>query len=382
MKIRVLHVIDHLGYGGAPVVVKNITEKLYVEHIETLVCALRTNPEAMSIKAKLISLTYHKYNPFAFLKIAKLCKQHEIDIIHAHLQKSIISCLLAGFLCDAKIIIHEHGPIFRHGTGCIYRLLLKLLAKKASVAIGNSKATIEALKQTAGFAEQSTYVVPNFVDFDRFDHTLYGGTAFQAVNQSHGQDARATNARDTLGITEDKKIIGFVGRLDSCKGVDLLINAAAILRKKDPLYHLVIVGHGAQRNRLEQLVLQLGLQENVTFTGLCKNPAEVISAFDIAVVPSRREAFGIAAIEFMRMKIPVIASPVGGLLEVVQHNETGILLDDLGAENIALAVTSLMQDNALREKLIENAEFFSRKFDGAEQLKQITDIYEKLCPKT
>jgi glycosyltransferase involved in cell wall biosynthesis len=362
MKIRVLHVIDHLGYGGAPVVVKNIAERLDTEHIETFVCALRTNPEALPIKTRLISLTYHKYNPLAFLKIAKICKQHNINIIHAHLQKSIISCLLAGFFCNAKIIIHEHGPIFRKGTGCIYRLLLKLLARKASVAIANSKATIEALKQTTQFDEQPAYVVTNFVDFTRFDHTLY----------DHQK------ARDSLGIAEDKKIVGFVGRLDNCKGVDLLIKAAAILCKKDPQYHFVIVGHGALTKQLEQLVLQSDLKEYVTFTGLHKNPAEVISVFDIAVVPSRREAFGIAVIEFMRMKIPVIASPVGGLLEVVQHNKTGIFLDDLNADSIARAISSLMQNKSLREQLTENAELFSRKFDGAEQLKQITDIYKKL----
>jgi len=354
MKIRVLNVIDHLGYGGAPVVVKNIVERLSSEDIETFVCALRTNPKAMPIKTTLISLTYHKYNPFAFLAIAKLCKEHEIDIIHAHLQKSIISCLLAGFLCDAKIIIHEHGPIFRRGTGCIYRLLLKVLATKASIAIANSQATKSVLNQTAGFAKESIYIVSNFIDFARFDHTLYD----------------KGKARDTLGIAENKTVVGFVGRLDSCKGVDLLINAAAILCKKDQRYHFVIVGEGAQ----------LGLKEKVIFTGLCRNPAEVIKALDIAVVPSRREAFGIAAIEFMRMKIPVIASPVGGLAEVVQHNKTGILLDSLNAENIADAVNTLMQDNSLRESLIENAEVFSRKFNGAEQLKQITSIYEKLCP--
>jgi glycosyltransferase involved in cell wall biosynthesis len=80
----------------------------------------------------------------------------------------------------------------------------------------------------------------------------------------------------------------------------------------------------------------------------------------------------------MRMKIPVIASPVGGLLEVVQHNKTGIFLDDLNADSIARAISSLMQNKSLREQLTENAELFSRKFDGAEQLKQITDIYKKL----
>ena len=364
MKIRVLHVIDHLGYGGAPFIVKNIAEKLDTEYIETFVCALRTNPEPLPIKTKVISLKYNKYNPFAFLTIAKLCKQHDINIIHAHLQKSIICSLLAGFLCNAKIIIHEHGPIFRRGTGCIYRLLLKLLAKKASIAIANSKATIEALKEIAQLDEQSAYVVTNFVDFARFDHTLYD----------------RQKARDSLGITEDKKVVGFVGRLDICKGVDLLIKAAAMLCKKDPQYHFVIVGHGGQRKNLEQLVLQLGLKENITFTGLHKNPAEILSAFDIAIVPSRREAFGIAAVEFMRMKVPVIASPVGGLLEVIKHNKTGIFLDNLSADSIARAIYSLMQDSSLRKQLIENAELSSRKFDGAEQLKQITDIYKKLCP--
>jgi glycosyltransferase involved in cell wall biosynthesis len=364
MKIRVLHVIDHLGYGGAPFVVKNMAERLDAEHIETFVCALRTNPEPLPIKTKVISLKYHKYNPFAFLTIAKLCKQHDINIIHAHLQKSIICSLLASFFCNAKIIIHEHGPIFRQGTGCIYRLLFKLLAGKASVAIANSMASMEALKQTAQLDEQAIHVVTNFVDFARFDHTLY--------------DRR--KARDTLGIAENTKVIGYVGRLDICKGVDLLIKAAAMLYKKDPQYHFVIVGHGAQRKNLEQLINQLELKENVTFTGLHKNPAEVISAFDIAVVPSRREAFGIAAIEFMRMKVPVIASPVGGLLEVIKHNKTGIFLDDLSADSIAHAIHSLMQDNSLREQLIENAELSSRKFDGTEQLKQITDIYKKLCP--
>ena len=165
MKIRVLHVIDHLGYGGAPIVVKNIVEKISNEHIETFVCALRKNPLAIPVEAKLINLAYHKYNPYTILAIAKLCKKYRIDIIHAHLQKSIISSLLASFFCNSKIVIHEHGPIFRRGTGFIYRLLLKALSSRAALAIANSQATKAALSQVAGFAEESIEVVSNFIDF-------------------------------------------------------------------------------------------------------------------------------------------------------------------------------------------------------------------------
>jgi len=362
MRIRVLHVIDHLGYGGAPVAVKNIAEKIAGDRIETIVCSLRTNPRAVPIEVRLIDLGYHKHNPFVFVAIARLCRELKIDIIHAHLQKSIISCLLAGFFCDAKIVIHEHGPIFRGGTGFIYRLLLKALRSRAAIAIANSQATKAALSQVAGFDEKSIYVVSNFIDFARFDWNLYD----------------RLKARDMLGIAADQVVVGFAGRLDRCKGADVLVRAAATLCRESELYRFVIVGEGAQRQELERLVLRLGLKGKVIFTGLCENPAEVMIAFDVAVVPSRREAFGIVVVELMRMGVPVIASAVGGLVEVVQHERTGILLDELSPKAIAEAVGRLMQDNSLRENLISNAEAFSRKFDGREQIRQITQIYEKL----
>ena len=363
MSIRVLHVIDHLGYGGAPIAVKNIVENLDRNRIESIVCALRTNPRALPIAAKLINLAHHKYDPFALVAIASLCKEHKIDIIHAHLQKSVVSCLLASLFCDAKIIIHEHGPIFRGGSGFIYRLLLKTLSSRAAAAIANSNATEAALSRTTSLDDASIFVVANFIDVARFDCALYD----------------RDKARETLGMGADRIVVGFVGRLDSCKGVDLLIDSAAILCREDERYHFVIVGEGAQRQQLEAMVNRLELGERVAFTGLCENPAEIMRAFDLAVVPSRREAFGIAAVEFMRVKVPVIASAVGGLVEVVRHEKTGLLLDELSAGSIAEAVRRLVRESPLREKLINDAEVFSRQFDGREQLTQITAIYEKLC---
>jgi len=363
MSIRVLHVIDHLGFGGAPIVVKNIVEKLDDRRFEQIVCALRTNPKALPIEARLISLTFGKYNPFAFRAIAKLCKEHKIDIIHAHLQKSIVSCLLARRSCKAKVIIHEHGPIFRGGTGSIYRLLLKLLGSKAAAAIANSEATGAALSRTLGLGEESVYVVGNFIDFARFDPALYA----------------RDGARESLAIDGGAIVVGFVGRLDECKGIDLLIDAAAVLCEQDERYRFVIVGQGSQRSRLESMVRRVGLRGRVTFTGLCEKPEQIIPAFDVAVIPSRREAFGITAVEFMRMKVPVVASPVGGLVELVRQNKTGILLDELSAAGIARAVAGIASDDSLRHKLTDEAELFSRRFDGREQLKDIADIYEKLC---
>jgi len=362
-RVRVLHVVDHLGYGGGEIIVRNIAEKLASQTVDAWICALRTNPTSVPVSTKLISLTYASYNPCTFLAVARLAREHNIDIIHAHLEKSIISSLLASFLCDSKIIIHEHGGIFRGGLGRVYRLLLRLLRSRISVAIANSNATQSALSDAMRIPREAVRVVSNFIDMGRFDRARYG----------------RENARQSLGIPEGGIVVGFVGRLERCKGPDLFLEAAAMLLEDSDRYHFVLVGYGKQRENLQRTVTDLGLDDRVVFTGLQENPAEVMVAFDVGVIPSRREGFGIGAVELMRMRVPVIAAPVGGLVELVRHEETGILLEQLTAESIARAVDRLAKDTSLRERLTENAEVFSRKFDGKEQLRRIEEIYRRLC---
>jgi len=359
MKIRVLHVIDHLGYGGAPMVVKNIVERIDAEKIQTLVCTLRTNPRPLPVDAELVSLACHKVNPFALVALARLCRKRDIDIVHAHLQKSIVSALLASYLCDSKIIVHEHGAIFRGGTGCIYRWLLRRLHRRAARAIANSQATKRALHEKGGLPDEAIDVVSNFIDLGRFDPALYD----------------VVRARRDLGIDADRIVVGFVGRLDVCKGADVLLEAAQILGAEDRRFCCVIVGDGAERARLAETAARLKVDKDVIFAGLRENPAELMAACDIGVIPSRREAFGITAIEFMHMGVPVVAAPVGGLIEHVRDKETGLLLSHLDAAALAQAVRTLAQDESLRETLIQNARAYAARFDGAEQIRDIERIY-------
>jgi glycosyltransferase involved in cell wall biosynthesis len=122
---------------------------------------------------------------------------------------------------------------------------------------------------------------------------------------------------------------------------------------------------------------KLGLGERVTFAGMYENPAELMRAFDIGLIPSRSEAFGIAAVEYMRMRVPVVASPAGSLL--VKQGKTGFLLDRLEAKCIAETVKRLGAEKNLRNELVRNARVFSNRFDGKEQLRQLEDIYTTLA---
>jgi glycosyltransferase involved in cell wall biosynthesis len=362
MKIRVLHVIDHLGYGGAPFVVKNIVERVPADRIESRVCALRANPKPIPVDAPTINLECPKYHPGAVRAIAAVAANHRIDIVHAHLQKAVVCSLLARKRYSGRLVIHEHGPIFRGGAGCIYRLLLRRLGPRADAIIANSEATKSAVQAVLRRNDIPTTVVANFIDMSRFDPD----------HRDHGA------ARQSLGLGEEEFVVGFVGRLDRAKGADLLIDAAAVLRDAGDGVRIVIVGEGPERKRLEHQVQRLGLGEVVVLAGLRENTAAVMGAFDAGVVPSRREAFGIAALELMRMKVPVIVSPVGGLPELVRDGQTGLVLPRLDPAAIARCVRTLRQDRALGARLSQDAFERSCSFDGRREVQQIVDIYEQL----
>jgi glycosyltransferase involved in cell wall biosynthesis len=280
MRIRVLHVIDHLGYGGAPFVVKNLVERMPPDRIDSTICALRPNARSIPIDAPVTTLAGRKYSLAAVRSIAGLCRTHRIDIVHAHLQKGIISSLLARPRCASRLVIHEHGPIFRNGTGCLYRGLLRFLGPRADAMIANSEATKTALQRSLRRSAVPITVVYNFIDRQRFDPERYG----------------REQARNSLGVGRKPFVVGFVGRLDRAKGADLLVEAAATLRGEEDSYRFVIIGDGPERGCLEECVRTRGLERTVVLVGLCENPAALMPAFDAGVVPSRREAFGSAAL--------------------------------------------------------------------------------------
>ena len=363
MKIRVLHVIDHLGYGGAPFVVKNLVERMPADHIESCVCALRPNPKSIPIDAEVINLRCRKYSPAAVRALAEICRSRRIDILHAHLQKAILSSLLAKPRCASRLVLHEHGAIFRGGTGCLYRQLLRRLGPRADAVIANSEATKAALQRTLRRPDIPISVVYNFLDLERFDPERYD----------------RAEARQSLGFGEDTFVVGFVGRLDRAKGADLLVEAAALLRDEKASYRFVVVGDGPERRHLEQRIRRAGLERIVVLAGLRENAAAVMRAFDVGVVPSRREAFGIAALELMRMCVPVIVAPVGGLPELVRDGATGVVLPQRAPKAIAQAIQRLAADSALRDTLVRNAFIHSGSFDGRRPVQQIVELYEQLA---
>jgi len=364
MPIRVLHVIGSLRLGGAQVCVKQIVEHNVNPKIEHIVYPLRSQQIDIPIEGTVVKLPYRNYDPRKFFAIFSLCKQYKIDIIHAHLHKPIIGALLARFFMDIPVIVHEHCSIAYKGLQySLFRFLLRLLKSKADLYIAVSKATVIDLKLNANVDPQHIQVVYNAVDLDKF---------------TPNPEKRVT-LRQEIGIESNDIVLGFVGRLSSVKGTELIIEALALLLKENPNFLAVFLGHGVQQNELVQLAKRRGVSDRVKFLGFRENVSDLLNIFDIALMPSRKEGLPLTTLEYMSMKIPVISSGVDGMGEILTDQENAIILKENTPSHISKSVLRLTNDPVFRQFLIENAHRYVQNFSIPRFVKQINEIYRKLA---
>lgn len=363
MSIKILHVIGSLGCGGAQVALKHLIENMDSKEVEAFIYPLRSNEILIPINGNIIKYLYHNYDPRKFLAILKLCKKYNIDILEAHLTKPIMGCLFASFLRKCKVVVHEHGPVFEKGLQySFYRIVLKVLWRRATVFVTVSHYMADYLAHRIGIARSRIKVIPNAIDFDVFDP----------------QRISKTEARQKLGISDDDIVLGFVGRLDHIKGADLLIKAMPLLLQQSRHYLLLLAGEGRERESLEMSAKQLRVDDRVRFLGFCDNIPDVIAAFDIGLAPSRQESFGIACLELMRMKIPVISSGAGGMSEYVIDEQTGLILKENSPEEICRCALLLSENRQLRGHLVDAAYKLCEKFSVEEYIKSYRQMYEEI----
>ena len=181
--------------------------------------------------------------------------------------------------------------------------------------------------------------------------TLYSGLDMTRVmDQKSGLDARRR-----FGIPAEAPVLGTVANLFERKGYEVMIEALPMIVNASPAVHYLIVGSGdaAYEARLKAMVEILGLESRVHFAGFQESVYPCLAAMDLYVHPALMEGFGIAVLEAMAMRKPVVATATGGLPEIVQEGETGMLVPPGDADALAKAVSSLLQDPARCRQLGE-----------------------------
>jgi glycosyltransferase involved in cell wall biosynthesis len=175
------------------------------------------------------------------------------------------------------------------------------------------------------------------------------------------------------------RIVGSVGSLVGHKGHRYFVEAAAEIAKRRPEVKFVVLGEGSLRSDLEQRIRKHGLTNRFFLPGFQPSAERLTGALDVFVMPSVMEGLGTSLLDAMAAGVPVVASRAGGIPEVVEDGETGLLAKPGDPESLAAAVERMLDDNSLAQGAARRArEKVSREFTVRRMVEKTVDVYEKL----
>ncbi|HMG15856.1 MAG TPA: N-acetyl-alpha-D-glucosaminyl L-malate synthase BshA [Saprospiraceae bacterium] len=297
-------------------------------------------------------------------KIVDIVIHENIDLLHVH-----YAIPHAAIAFMAKQILLTYGKILPvittlHGTDITLVGINRSFSPVVEFSINKSDgvtAVSESLKNDTykNFNIQGEIeVIYNFIDFERFSKQ----------NKDHFKLAIAPN---------NEKIIIHTSNFRKVKRVDDVIKIFRLLSEKIPA-KLLLIGDGPERQNLEELCRNEGLNENVRFLGKQDAIEEILAIGDLFLIPSGSESFGLAALEAMACQVPVISSNIGGLPEVNIHGVTGYLCDVGDNERMADYAVALLSDDQKLKSFRQNALEQARRFDISKILPQYINYYEKV----
>jgi len=185
--------------------------------------------------------------------------------------------------------------------------------------------------------------------------------------------------RRELGLGPEMQAIGTVGGLRPVKGYEVLIRAAAKLLPQQPHVRLIMVGDGEQRQYLADLARSEGIAEHVLFLGARQDVPRLLSAFDVFVLSSHSEAFPVSALQVMAAGLPVVATDVGCLSEIVEPEATGLLAPPGQPEALSHALGRLVQDREMsREMGRRGSEVVRERFAIRKSVQQFQILADRL----
>jgi glycosyltransferase involved in cell wall biosynthesis len=304
---------------------------------------LRAHYEAMGIP--LVHLPIARlYSPGTAsqgVKLARMLRQWCVDIVHTHdLYTNIFATPWARVLSDCRVIASRRwwydAP--RAGLTTLNRWSYRF----AHCVLANSAGVASLLSTQEHIPARKIVQIPNFLEERAF---------------ARADDEARSRQRAQWQIPPGAFVVGSVARLAPVKNHALLLRAAAVLGSN---VHVVLIGDGPSRAELEKLALQLNIQGRVHFFGEVMSTGSLHTMFDVSVLCSLSEGFPNSVIEAMAAARPVIATPVGGVLDVVQEGQTGLLVPTDQPERLAHAIRTLQEDPALYTRLARAGERLAR----------------------
>lgn len=311
--MRILFLTTHLEFGGIPVYTVMLATALKQRGHEPIVASrggvlverltaakIPHVSVAVGIKSEL-----HPTIAVAVAQVVGIIHRARPDLLHAQTRVAHVVAGLAGWLTGVPVVTTAHGfSRWRWGRRhfpCWGRRVIAV-----------SRAVARVLTLVSRVPRARVVLIPNGIAWDPMEPRRL---AQQAAWFSQ-----------VWGLPRGGPIIGSIARLNEAKGEHVLLEAFHRVRRQIPSARLLLVGDGPQKSALIRQAYAFGDEDHVVIAGPVEHTAIPLSVMDVFVLPSRDEAFGLALVEAMAMRRPVVASAVGGMREIVRHGETGFLV--------------------------------------------------------
>jgi len=333
-----MHVLLTLEVGGAERLVVNVLRHLDPDRYVRSVCALQGGGplqeelERLGVRVFLLRKREGVDGPL-ILKLARLLRRERVDLLHTHNSAPFFYGPLAAALARVPAVVHtQHSKLLPEQEKL--RRASRWLGRGVRHFIGDAAEVSASLQADLGLPPHRVSTILNGVAVPRWD-------------------ARPDPPpiRTRLGLEQAGPILGCVARLAPVKDQATLLRAFRRVQEEWPAASLLLVGDGPERGNLERLAEELGIASHVRFLGERNDVGEVLAACDVFVLASLSEGLSLALLEAMAAGKPVVATAVGGNVEVVREGETGLLVPPAQPERLAAAIRQVLSQPAWAAQL-------------------------------
>lgn len=360
--MRVLHIINSLmPGGGAEQLLGDLLPALKKRGIEPRVVTLYKYDDSQ-IEQKLLDERIYvdrinslvRYNPFILFYLQNAARKGNFNIIHSHLFPSQYYGSMLVPNSKTALITTEHNILNKRRKNKLFRPLEYKVYSKYDKILCISNAVAYSLNVWIPGIGERIEVIYNGRDLTNFNSAV-------------------SLKRPEIGVSNAVPLVIAVSSLSQQKDYNTLIKAI----KKLPGVHLLVVGQGPLKNSLMKLAVDLGVGERIHFLGHRNDVAQLIKTADVFTQSSHWEGFGLTVVEAMACGVPVIATNVPGVNEVIVDGVSGILVPPKDENALAASISAVLSNEHLSNKLRMNGLERAKKFSIDTMADEVTNIYRK-----
>lgn len=363
---KILFYTDTPLYGGAEKQMQILAEQL--DNSYQPIFLIRQTPELAIWATELQKkgfITYlcpskSKHSLINWLYLSRIIRKEKPALLHAHIWNPM-ACkyvFLSKQFSKIPLVITEHDP-FR--LGFIKSLYKRWAIRQADQIITVSKANQKLLSDLYPLVKEKIF-------------TVHNGISLKTNLISNDQKKRIR--KELFKASEHNQILLSVGTLHPRKGFKYLIKAFQKVHHKNPSTRLIIAGEGPERPILEKLISNLGLVNKILLLGQRNNINQLMQSADLFILPSLKEAFGLVIIEAFSAGLPVIATEVGGIPEIIVNQKNGLLIKPGNKFAIEKAIEKLLRHSQLAQTLAKNAKITLKEFSADKMAQETEKIYK------